>query len=73
MAATDIFVQAIKTGKPPCMGIEVAHRVANMCNLGNLSYILGRKLTWDGAKERFVNDDEANSRLSRPQRKPYEF
>jgi predicted dehydrogenase len=67
------FFQAIKTGKPPCMGIEVAHRVANMCNLGNLSYILGRKLTWDGAKERFVNDDEANSRLSRPQRKPYEI
>jgi predicted dehydrogenase len=65
------FFQAIKTGQPPCMGIEVAHRVANLCNLGNLSYILGRKLTWDGSQERFVGDDEANRWLSRLQRDPY--
>jgi hypothetical protein len=32
---------------------------------------LGRKLTWDPAKEKFVKDDEANSWLSRPQRAPY--
>jgi predicted dehydrogenase len=67
------FLQAIKTGQEPCMDIEIGHRVANMCNLGNLSYILGRKLTWDGSKEQFVGDDEANRWLSRPQREPYRF
>ena len=37
--------------------------------LGNLAYILGRKLTWDG--EQVVGDEQANRLLSRPQRYPY--
>ena len=32
---------------------------------------LKRKLHWDPLKERFLNDDEANAMLSRPQRSPY--
>ena len=32
-----------------------------------------RHLHWDPAKERFLNDDAANAKLSRPQRKPYTF
>ena len=31
-----------------------------------------RKLYWDPAKEQFKDDAEANSMLSRPQRKGYE-
>ena len=65
------WLQAIKTGAKPCMDIEVAHRVANLCNLGNLSYILGRRLVWDGDKQEVVRDEQANRMLSRPQRYPY--
>jgi hypothetical protein len=32
---------------------------------------LPRHLQWDPVVERFHNDDEANSMLSRPQRHPY--
>jgi hypothetical protein len=32
---------------------------------------LGRKLRWDPRLERFLDDDEANSMRSRPQRYPY--
>jgi len=32
---------------------------------------LGRKLTWDPAKEEFVNDAEANRMRSRAVRKPW--
>ena len=32
---------------------------------------LGRPLNWDVKTERFVNDDEANAMLSRPERAPY--
>jgi hypothetical protein len=32
---------------------------------------LPRKLYWNPDKEQFINDDEANKMLSRPQRKPY--
>jgi predicted dehydrogenase len=65
------WLQAIKTGATPCMDIEVAHRVATLNNLGNLSYTLGRKLQWDGQKERFVGDPYANRHLGRPHRHPY--
>jgi hypothetical protein len=32
---------------------------------------LNRRLYWDPDKERFKNDDQANSMLSRPQRAPF--
>jgi len=65
------FFQAIRTGKRPCMDIETGHRVATLCNLGNLSYRLGRKLRWDGEKQQVIGDDQANRLLGRPQRHPY--
>jgi hypothetical protein len=51
--------------------IEIGHRVATLCNLGNLSLILGRKLVWDGKKQQVVGDEQANRMLSRSQRHPY--
>lgn len=65
------WLQAIKTGAKPCMDIELAHRTATLCILGNLSYVLGRKLRWDGEHERVIGDEHANRLLSRPQRYPY--
>jgi predicted dehydrogenase len=65
------WLQAIRTGQRPCMDVELAHRAATLCILGNLSYILGRSLGWDGARERVIGDEAANRLLSRPQRYPY--
>lgn len=55
----------------PAVDIEIGHRTASLCNLGNLSYILGRKLEWDGARQQIVGDDLANRLLSKPQKYPY--
>jgi predicted dehydrogenase len=55
----------------PAVDIEIAHHTASLCILGNISYILGRKLVWDGQKQRIVGDEQANRLLSRPQRYPY--
>jgi predicted dehydrogenase len=55
----------------PAVDIEIAHRTATLCNLGNLSLLLGRKLVWDGDKQEVVGDPQANRLLSRPQRYPY--
>ena len=65
------WLRAIKTDTEPCMDIELAHRTATLCILGNLSYRLGRKLQWDGRNERVIGDEQANRLLSRPQRYPY--
>jgi predicted dehydrogenase len=55
----------------PAVDIEIAHRTATLCNLGNLAYRLGRKLVWNGEREQIENDPLANRLLSRPQRYPY--
>ncbi|MBL9127919.1 MAG: Gfo/Idh/MocA family oxidoreductase, partial [Verrucomicrobiales bacterium] len=55
----------------PAVDIEIAHRTATLCNLGNLSMVLGRKLVWDGDREEVVGDPAANRLLGRPQRYPY--
>ncbi|MFO1501373.1 MAG: Gfo/Idh/MocA family oxidoreductase [Verrucomicrobiota bacterium] len=66
------WFKAIREGHlRPAVDIEIGHRTATLCNLGNLAYILGRKLVWDGAKQQVVGDEVANRLLSRPQRYPY--
>ncbi len=66
----DWFV-GIKTGKKCIMDIEWGTGVANLTILGNLSFILKRKLQWDQAKQEIVGDDEAQRMMSTPQRFPY--
>lgn len=65
------WYNAIETGTRPIMDIEKGHRAGTLCILGNLSYLLGRKLDWDADRERFINDEQANRLLSNPQRYPY--
>jgi predicted dehydrogenase len=65
------FLDGIKTGKKTVMNIEAAVGVANLCVLANLSFILGRKLQWDQAKQEIVGDEQARRMMSRPQRAPY--
>lgn len=55
----------------PNVDIEIAHRTATLCILGNLSYMLGRRLQWDGVKGCVVGDPHANRLLASPQRYPY--
>jgi len=66
------WFKAIREGHMrPAVDIEIAHHTANLCNLGNLAYLLGRKLVWDGEKQEVVGDPEANRLLDKPQRYPY--
>ncbi|MBN1422786.1 MAG: Gfo/Idh/MocA family oxidoreductase [Planctomycetes bacterium] len=55
----------------PAVDVEIGYRTAVLCILGNIAYILGRKLVWDGAKEEVVGDPQANRMLGTPQRNPY--
>jgi len=65
------WFQAVRTGRRPCTDIELGHRVATLCNLGNLSYLLGRPLRWDGHRQAVLGDEQAERLLGRPQRYPY--
>jgi len=65
------WFHGIKTGEQTIMNIEAGVGVSDLCNLGNLAYLLGRPLKWDGAKREIIGDPVANRMLSRPQRYPY--
>jgi myo-inositol 2-dehydrogenase/D-chiro-inositol 1-dehydrogenase len=65
------WLECIKTRKEPISPVEIGHRACSVCLTTHIAMKLGRKLNWDPEKERFVNDNEANSMLSRPQRAPY--
>jgi predicted dehydrogenase len=65
------WLESVKTRKQPISPIEIGHRVCSTCLLHHITMKLGRKIYWDPVRERFNNDDEANSMLSRSQRWPY--
>ena len=67
------FFDCVKTRKPPICDAETGHRSVSVCHLGGIALRLGRKLTWNPAKEEFEGDPEANSHVSREQRKPWTY
>ena len=51
--------------------VEIGHRACSVCLISHIAMKVDRKLEWDPEKEQFVNDAEANSHLSRTQRRPW--
>jgi len=61
----------VKTRERPFRDIEIAHRTATHCHLGNIAYWLKRPLKWDPDKEEIIGDPEAARWLDRPKREPW--
>jgi len=67
------WITCIQSRQRPIADVEIGHRSAIVCHLGNIVRWVGRKLTWDRQREIFPGDDEANAYLSRPMRAPYQL
>lgn len=67
------FFYCVKSRKAPICDAATGHRSATVCHLGGIALRLGRKLTWDPAKEEFAGDKDANAQLAREQRKPWTY
>lgn len=65
------WMDCVISRQQPIAPIEVGHRACSACLIHHMAMKANRKLYWDPEKERFNNDEQANSMLSRPQRKPY--
>lgn len=65
------WLDCIENRKPPISPVEMGHRACSICLITHISMKLERKLNWNLETEKFMNDDEANSMLTRSQRKPY--
>lgn len=66
------FLAARREGKRPVADIEQGHISSACCILANLSMDLQRGLRWDGSTGRVIGDEEANQRLARPYRGPWQ-
>jgi predicted dehydrogenase len=62
------FIDCVKTRDEPAAPVEIGHRSATVCHLGNIAIRLGRNLKWDPLRETILGDPEADAMLDRPQR-----
>lgn len=65
------WLECIRSGEVPLAPAEVAHRSITACIVSWIAMKLNRPLSWDPVEEQFLNDPEANSMLTRPERGPY--
>ena len=67
------FISSMRSRRPGELraSLEEGHLSTSLCHIGNISYRVGRSVTFDGASERFVGDPEADRLLTRTYRAPY--
>ncbi len=65
------FLSCIKSRQNPICDVEIGHRSATACHLGNIAARLGRKIKWDPKTEQIVDDKEAAPWVDRDHRKPW--
>ena len=66
----DFVARCLDRGTPLCP-LEEGHRSTCFAHIANISLKLGRRLEWDGERERFTNCDEANRLLHYTYRPDY--
>jgi predicted dehydrogenase len=67
------WLDCIRSRQQPIAPAEVGHRACSTCLIHHIAMKTGLRLHWDPEKEQFINDPDANSYLSRPQRAPYQM
>lgn len=59
------FLDCVRSREAPNAEIEVGHLSTRLCHLGNIAHRVGRKLTFDPAREAFKDAPDADKLLSR--------
>lgn len=67
------FLDAIRFGREPSAPIGSAHLSTTLCHLANIAIAVGRPLKWDGTRERFPDDPDANKLIDPPMRPPWKL
>ncbi len=65
------WLSCIKSRELPITDVEIGHRSATVCHLGNIAVRTGRVLKWDPVKEQIVDDKEADAMTTKAYRKPW--
>lgn len=62
------WVDSIRSRQRSIAPVDAGARTATLCHLLNLAYWNRRKMRWDAANWKFIDDAEANTWLDRPRR-----
>jgi predicted dehydrogenase len=62
----DDFLSCMRTRKDPVSSIDATHVASLLGLISEIAARLETKLKWDPKKEKFIGNDEANKRLTRP-------
>ncbi len=65
------WLECVRTRKTPVAPATAGHSALCACFISWVAMKLGRPLSWDAKAERFIDDNQANAMLSRPERAPY--
>jgi predicted dehydrogenase len=65
------FLDCMRSREKPVCDVEIGHRSATVCHLGNIVARLGRSIRWDPDHERIVGDDEAQAMTDKDYRLPW--
>jgi predicted dehydrogenase len=65
------FLDCVKSREKPICDVEIGHRSATVCHLGNIVCRLGRGIQWDPKSEEIIGDTEAQAMADKAYRKPW--
>ncbi len=65
------FLDCVKSRQPTIAPVETAHHSAVPGHLGLIAMLTGKKIRWDVATEKILDDDDASKLLARPYRAPW--
>lgn len=65
------FLESMVSRELPICDVEIGHRTATACHLGNIAIRLGRSIRWNSQQETIEGDEEAAAMTSRPSRAPW--
>ncbi len=71
IAHVNNFFDCVKSRAKPAADIEIGHRSATVCHLGNIAVRTGKKIAWDPQRETIVGDAESARWLTKEYRKPW--
>ncbi len=65
------FLDAVKSRQRTTCDVEYGYRVTKGGLIANIAYRTGERLHWDGERERFTGNTQANRYVTRQYRKPW--
>jgi predicted dehydrogenase len=67
------FIEAMRARQQPISDVWTHNRMLEICHLSNIAMRLGRELNWNPEQREIIGDEQANSFLTRENRKGYEI